>query len=120
MSISLIQRLFGHELAEADHEPLQRGEVHRLAAAHALQRMINLRGFHHAAGERGVERRQGQCLVLENLDELAAHAEQEHRSKLRINAAAQDDFVAFAQLDHLLDRDALEMLRAGFLGARPS
>ena len=59
-------------------------------------------------------------LVLEHLDELAAHAEQEHRAELRVNAAAQDDLVAVAQLDHLLDGDALEVLRALLLGARRS
>ena len=59
-------------------------------------------------------------LVLEHLDELAAHAEQEHRPELRVNAAAEDDLVAVAQLDHLLDGDALEMLGALLLGDRRS
>ena len=36
---------------------------------------------------------------------------------MRINAAAENDFVAFAQLDHFLHRHALEMLCAGLLGA---
>jgi hypothetical protein len=56
------------------------------------------------------------ALVLEHFDELAAGAEQQHRAELRVNAAAEDDFVA-VELDHLLHGDALEMLRAGLLGA---
>ena len=56
-------------------------------------------------------------VVLEHFDELAARAEQEHRPELRINAAAEDDFVAVAQLDHRLHGDALEMFLAGLFGA---
>ena len=108
--------LFGDELAEADHELLQGGEVHRLAPAHAFEGVVDLGALHHAPGQGGVERRQGQGLVLEHLHELAAHAEQQHRPKLRVNAAAQDDLVAVGQLDHLLHRDALEVLGALLLG----
>ena len=66
----------------------------------------------------GVEGRQGQGFVLEHLDQLPAHAEEQHRAKLRVNAAAQDDLVAVGQLDHLLHRDALEMLGALLLRHR--
>ena len=36
MSISLIQRLLDDQLAEAHQQLLQRGEIDRLAPAHAL------------------------------------------------------------------------------------
>ena len=111
-------RLLGHELAEADHDFFERGEVHRLAAAHAFERVIDLGALHHAAGQGGVERGQGEGLVLEHLDELAAHAEEEHRAELRVDAAAQDDLVAVGQLDHLLHGHALEVLGARLLGDR--
>ena len=38
MSISLIQRLLDDQLAEAHQQLFERGQVDRLAAAHALQR----------------------------------------------------------------------------------
>ena len=70
-----------------------------------------------APGERRVERRQGQRAVLEDLDQLAAHAEQQDRAELRVEAAADDQLVA-GPVDHRLDRDALEVLGAGLLGDR--
>ena len=54
--------LFGDELAEADHELFEGGEVHRLAAAHAFEGVVNLGALHHAPGQGGVEGRQGQGL----------------------------------------------------------
>ena len=69
-----------------------------LAAAHALERGVNFRALHHAARERGVERRQAERAVLEHFHQLAARAEQQHRAELRVNAAAEDDFVAVASL----------------------
>ena len=46
--------------------------------------------------QRGVQRRQGQRAVVEDLDELAAGAEQQHRAELRVDAAADDQLVAVA------------------------
>ena len=77
--------LLDDELAEADQQLLERGEVHRLAAADAFEGLVDLGLLHHAAGQRGVERRQGEGAVLEDLDELAAGAEQEHRAELRVD-----------------------------------
>ena len=97
--------LLDHELAEADQQLLERGQVDRLAAAHALERLVDLGLLHHAARQGGVERRQGQRAVLEDLDQLSAQAEQQHRPELRVEAGADDDLVAF-QLDHRLHGDA--------------
>ena len=108
--------LLGDELAEADHELLEGGQVHGFAAAHALERLVDLGALHHALGQGRVERGQCQGFVLEYFDELAAHSEEQHGSELRVNAAAQDDFVTFAELDHLLDGDTLEVLGALLLG----
>ena len=83
-----------------------------------MRACVDLGALHHAAGQGGVERRQGQGLVLEDFDQLAAHAEQQHRPELRVDAAAQDDLVAVGQLDHLLHGDALEVLGALLLGHR--
>ena len=49
--------------------------------------------------------------VLEELDELAAHPEQEHRPELRIDRRAEDQLVA-GPVHHRLDRHALEVLGA--------
>ena len=50
-------RLLDHELAEADEQLFQAGEVHRRAATHAFERLVDLRLFHHAARERRGQRR---------------------------------------------------------------
>ena len=110
-------RLLDHQLAEAHQQLFQRREVHRLAAAHALQRREDLGLLHHAPGQRGVQRRQRQRAVLEDFDQLAAGAEQQHRAELRVEAAAEDQLVA-VELDHRLHGDALEVLGAGLLGDR--
>ena len=67
--------------------------------------------LHHAAGERGIERRQAEGAVLENFDELAAGAEEQHGAELRVGAAADDELVA-VELDHGLDGDAQEVFLA--------
>ena len=74
--------------------------------------------LHHPPGQRRVQRRQGQRAVLEDLDELAAGAEEQHRAELRVEAAADDQLVA-VEPDHRLDGHALEVPGAGAL-ARPT
>ncbi len=64
------QRLLDDELAEADEELLQRGEVDRPATAHALECRVDLRALHHPAGERARQRRQREGAVLEDFDQL--------------------------------------------------
>src|SRR5665213_2641167 len=108
-------RLFNHELAEAHEQLLQRRDVDCLASAHALERGENPRAFHHAPRERGVQRRQTERAVLINFDELAAGAEQQHWSKLLVNAASNNQFITF-QLDHRLHGDAEKMFLANFFG----
>ena len=117
MSTSLIQRLLDDEMAEPYQELLESGEVDRATAADSLERGKNLGVLHHPASQRGVERGQGEGSVLEDLDELAASAKKEHRPELGIKAAADDDLVA-VELDHRLDADSLEVLRAGALRDR--
>ena len=73
--------------------------------------------LHHPAGQRGVERRQRQCAVLEDLDELASRAEEQDRAELRVEAAADDQLVA-VELDHRLDADPLEVFGADALSDR--
>ena len=66
-------------------------------------------------GESCIQRRQGQSAVAIDFDELAAGTEQNHGSKLGIDAAAENEFVAF-QSHHGLNRHAGELVRASFLG----
>ena len=75
-----------------------------------LQRGVDPGLLHHPPGQRGVQRRQRQRAVLEDLDELAAGAEEQDRAELRVEAAADDQLVA-VELDHRLDGHALEVLR---------
>ena len=103
--------LFDDELAEADQQLVERGEVDRRAAADALQRGEDLRPLHHPPRERRVERRQRERAILIDLDQLAARPEQQHRSELRVERAADDQLVAVAR-DHRLHGDAQDMLRA--------
>ena len=93
MSISLIQRCSATSALKRTISSFERRQVHRLAAAHALQRLVDLGLLHHAARQRGVERRQRQRAVLEDFHQLAAGAEQQHRPELRIEAGADDQLV---------------------------
>ena len=95
MSSSLIQRCSVTSWLKRTSSRSSAGQVHRLAAAHTLQRGVDAGLFHHAAGQRGVERRQAQRAILEDFHQLSAQTEQQHGSELRIDAAAEDQFVAF-------------------------
>ena len=50
--------------------------------------------FDHSARQRRIQRRKPERAILEHFDQLAARAEQQHRPELRINAAAENEFVA--------------------------
>mmetsp|Transcript_38850 Transcript_38850/g.120852 ORF Transcript_38850/g.120852 Transcript_38850/m.120852 type:complete len:396 (-) Transcript_38850:1200-2387(-) len=106
--------LLHDNLAEAHHQLLHLRQVHLTPATDASQRRVDLRLLHHAAGERGRQRRQAERAVLVNLDQGAALAEEEYRSELLVHAAPDDDLVAAHPL-HRLDADAVEVLRAGLL-----
>ena len=101
--------LLGDELAEPDEELLELVEVHAAAPADPLERAVDLRALHHPSGKRRGKRRQTEGPVLEQLHELAAHPEQEHRPELRIDRASQDQLIA-GPVHHRLDGDALEVL----------
>ena len=88
--------LLDDQLAEPHQELLQGREVDRLAAADALQGRVDPGLLHHPPGQGRVQRRQGQRAVLEDLDELAARAEEQDRAELRVEAAADDQLVAVA------------------------
>ncbi len=117
ISSSLIQRCSVISWLKRTSSLFERGQVHGLAAAHTLEGGVDLGPFHHAAGQGGGQRRQAQGAVLEDLHQLAAQAEEQHRAELRIDAAAQDQLVAF-DLGHRLDGDAQEMSRPGLFGDR--
>ena len=79
-----------------------------------MERFVNLCLLHHAPGQGSVERGQTQRAILEDFDQCAACAKEQHRAELGILAAADDQLVAF-EFDHGLDGDALEVLRADAL-----
>jgi hypothetical protein len=109
--------LLDDELAEADEELLQLVQVHALAAADPLESPIDRRVLHHPPSERGGERREPEGAVAEDLDELAAHPEEEDWPELGIDRAAEDELVA-GPVHHRLDRDALKVLGAHALRHR--
>ena len=71
--------------------------------------------LHEAGRQRRVQGRKSERAVAVDLDELAAGAEEYDRSELRIDGAAEDEFVALGA-DHGLDRYAFERGRARFCG----
>src|SRR5512145_1753107 len=71
-------------------------------------RSTGSRPRHHTPCERRRERRQPEGAVFEDLHQLTAQPEQQHRSELRVDAAAQDQLVSL-DLCHRLDGDAKEV-----------
>ena len=90
-----------------NQEALQRLEIDRPAAAGALQRLEDFGLLHHAPGQRRVERRQGQRLILKDLHQHAARAKEQHRPKFSVLGAADDQLIA-VQRNHRLHGDALK------------
>ena len=86
--------LLDDELAEADEQLLQRARSTGARPRTPLQRLEDAGLLHHPPRQRGVQRRQGQGAVLEDLDQLAAGAEQQDGAELRVEAAADDQLVA--------------------------
>ena len=106
--------LLDDELAEAHQEFFERGEIDGLAPAYTFQRGEHLGLLHHAAGERRVQWRQREGAVFENFHQLAAGAEEQDRPELCVDAAAQNQFVAF-ELQHGLHGHAEEVSLSGLL-----
>ncbi len=109
--------LLGDQHAEAHQQLLERCAVDRPPAPYAGQRGSDLGALDHAPRKGGGQRWQGQRPIAEELDQLAAGAEQQHRTELRIGRRADDQLVA-GVVDHGLDGDALEVLGAPLLGHR--
>mmetsp|Transcript_69491 Transcript_69491/g.145134 ORF Transcript_69491/g.145134 Transcript_69491/m.145134 type:complete len:223 (+) Transcript_69491:1020-1688(+) len=101
--------------AESHHDFLELVGVDTLHASNTLQGLVDLGLMQHLGGQVGVERRKAQGGILEDLDQGAAHAEEDDRAELRVEAGAEDDLVAL-HADHGLDGDALEALRGGQSG----
>src|SRR5581483_4709650 len=86
--------LFDHQLAEAHKQLFKRVEIHGATSAKTFfQRVINLRPFHQPARQCAIKRRKAQRAVLENFDKISACAEKKHRPELRVDAAAENQFV---------------------------
>ncbi len=98
-------------MAEANDQALQPIKIDRWPATDARQRAKYSRALDQAAGQGAVERRQGERAVLVDLDQQAAAAEQQNRTKLLIDRAAQHKLKAAADVEHRLDLDPLERVR---------
>ncbi len=112
------EALLDDELRKTHHQLFERRQIDRLAPADTFQRFVNRRPFDHPARERGVQRRQRERAIFEHFDQLPAGAEQQHGTKLRIDARTDDKFVPVGQFNHRLDGHALKMLRTHFIAHR--
>ena len=101
--------LLSDQLTESDEQLIQLGEIDRAVTAHPFERVEDACLLDQPPRKRGVERRQCKRSIFENLDQLTARAEEEHRTELRIEAAAQDQFAAHRRY-HRFDRYAQEIL----------
>mmetsp|Transcript_36144 Transcript_36144/g.103964 ORF Transcript_36144/g.103964 Transcript_36144/m.103964 type:complete len:345 (+) Transcript_36144:52-1086(+) len=106
--------LLNHNLAETHHQLLHQHQIGWLLPSNPTQGLINLCLLHHAASQSGCQWRQTECAVLVDLDQGSALTEEQHRAKLWIHAAAENDFVA-VELLHRLHADAMKMLLAYLL-----
>ena len=109
--------LLGDEQGEAHEQLLKSGRIDGTAAANALEGLGDPGPLDHAPGERRVERWQAERSVLDDLDQLATSAEEQHGAELGVRRRAQDELVA-GVVDHGLDGHAAEMLGATLLGDR--
>src|SRR5271169_1018452 len=100
--------LFYDKPAEAHHELIKICQRHRLFSAYAFERGENVGLLHHAARQGCVEWRQAEGAVFVYLDQNASRTEQQHRSELRVDAAAHDQLVTIAG-NHGLNGHSLEM-----------
>src|SRR5215204_2465534 len=101
--------LLDDELARANEQSLQGADVDRRPAPDSTQRLEDSGPFHHPPGERGCQRREGEGPVPVHLDQRAAGPEEQDRTELRVQAAADDQLIA-VETDHLLDGAAAEVL----------
>ena len=111
-------RLRNHKLAELDQQFLQLVNIHGSAAADAIECGPDPGSLHQTARQGGVQRRQSQGMVFVDLYKLASRTEEQHGAELRINAAAQNQFVAF-QAHHGLNGDALKIGLGRMFNHRP-
>mmetsp|Transcript_91030 Transcript_91030/g.253444 ORF Transcript_91030/g.253444 Transcript_91030/m.253444 type:complete len:344 (-) Transcript_91030:179-1210(-) len=77
-----------HQDAETDHHVDQSLNVNALHATDALERGEDLGLLEHLLRQVRVQRGQAQGGILEDLDEGAAHAEEDHGAELRIDGGA--------------------------------
>ena len=84
-------------------------QVHRLGAAKALQHPLRLQLAQHAARFARVDRREPHRRVLQQFDEDAAEADDDHRAELRVDARADHDLGA--RRHHRLHEHAVDARR---------
>ena len=111
MSISLIRGCSRTRLAEADKQFFERPEIDRCPSAHArnapimrVRSIIRRARVRFSGGSRARD--------LEDFDQLTARAEKQHRTKLRVDAAAENQFVAVARDHRLTTTPKISGLRA--------
>ena len=111
-------REIGRELGELDQEKLDGACIGGWHVAVGFEDARHARARDQSAGEREVERRQRQRLVVDHFDGGAALAENDDRTECRIVGDADDQLARLGPHDHGKDGDAVDArLRLG--GARP-
>ena len=100
--------MVGDDAAELNQHVNDAVDVGGRAAAVAFQQCGHARALDLRARQRGVERRQLQRLVLDDLDRGAALPEQDHRPEGGIGGDAGDQLVGARPHDHFLHGEAFQ------------
>ena len=79
------------------------------AVAVTFEQLGDARALDLRARKRGIERRQFERLVADDLDRGAAMAEQDHRTESGVGRNAGDQLVGADAVDHLLHDEAFEL-----------
>ena len=90
-------REVGHQFAQRDDHPRERGPVDRFRAAHAAEDFGGLDTVEHRQRVLFGRRREAERHVLENFHEHPAEAERDDLAERRIGDRADDDFLALGQ-----------------------
>ncbi len=100
-------RHLADEFRDAQQHRLHRVHVRGGRAAQWLQRLVRARTHDEVLCEVGIERRQGDRAVADDLDQRAAEAEADGRAENRVAHDADHHFATLALAVHALDQHAL-------------
>ena len=106
--------LFDDQLAEAHQQVFQCGADQSAARPRNpfFSARVNLCSLHQPSRQRAIQRRKAKRAILENFDKISTGTEQQHRTELRIDTAAEYQFVTVSARSSAA-RSRREMLVGG-------